>query len=83
MFGFFNGNNFVGQWGNRPGDIFFDLTVLKTGWESAELYYYPRPVQGVYEFSKASLVVKDIDGNIIQTVAAIPYVVGGEKLKEC
>jgi hypothetical protein len=43
MFAFFLNGTFLDFWANKPGDIFFDLTVSKLGWspETVTLVHFP------------------------------------------
>jgi hypothetical protein len=57
MFGFFVSGEFKGFWSNSIGDIFFDLTCLKMGWDKSvtSMVYYPSLKESDLQNAVASL----------------------------
>lgn len=99
MFAFFLNGTFLDFWANKPGDIFFDLTVSKMGWnpDNVTLVHLPgipvrRPEFFRFDENK-NLIIQEqqvIEGEIqeetlvdIQTITAEVYVQNGERIIPC
>jgi len=76
MFCFLLDGVFVGLWGNKFGDIFFENTCRSMKWDRSKtsLYYFENfiesnTVENVFEFENGKMVfytaIKDADGAVV------------------
>lgn len=96
MFAIFNNNTLVGFWGNKPGDIFFNITCEKLGLNSPEIFYYDIQEAPLYHsfnqnkvlsiLEKVVTIVNEeevIAYNTISTKQPDPYFTNGIFYKDC
>jgi hypothetical protein len=97
MFAFYLAGVFMGLWQNKPGDIFFDLTVKSLRWDGSKvsLFYYDGILEApLYQMSDdKELILLERVGYVDEEnpgtyeermkIAPVPYVIDGDKKISC